>query len=255
MTAVFTFFFILINRHDSSHCQGNHVLLFICIKQHRFPCFTVERLSLCQPWDWVSGVPWLWECFWAALRGGRAAPGCVLCSLRRSLGSSTGSREGAAVEPQPWVPAHHRPAQGHCPQGLVALLSLWLPEALKESWTAQTWHRGVRMGPLPQPPKYHTAQLWQPPGLLLATLSGQHPSHPKTFHIPLAFPFVFFPIFDVSRLENWFTFTGFPEAQLFLSHMNSLTFGHIDNHKALPFLKLLWLQLNLRCGLHCSCYW
>lgn len=67
-------------------------------------------------------------------------------------------------------------------------------------------------------------QLWQSPRLLLLTRSGQRPSLPKTFHMPLALPSFsfFFLIFDISSIANRFTFTGLAEAQLFLSYMNSL---------------------------------
>lgn len=61
--------------------------------------------------------------------------------------------------------------------------------------------------------------------------------------------------FDISSWEERFAFTGFAEAQLFLSYTNSLTFGHIDNHEALFYLKLLWLQLNLACELQFCCHW
>jgi len=41
----------------------------------------------------------------------------------------------------------------------------------------------------------------------------------------------------------------------FWARWTPLTCGHIDNHTALLYLKLLWLQLNWRCELHCCCYW
>lgn len=43
---------------------------------------------------------------------------------------------------------------------------------------------------------------WQSPGLLLLTHSGQRPSLPKTFHTPLALPFVLFSNFWHSKYRK-----------------------------------------------------